>query len=61
VRELVFEVLLRLAKAGFAALIGLVVYLMAVGPLSAAPSVELGLLAWLSGAAFVLVVQESPI
>jgi len=61
VRELVFEVLLRLAKAGFAALVGLVVYLAAIGPLGAAPSVELGLLAWLSGAAFVLVVQESPI
>ena len=60
-RELVFEVLLRLAKAGFAALVGLVVYLIAVGPLDAAPTVELGLLAWLSGAAFVLVVQESPI
>ena len=60
-RELVFEVLLRLAKAGFAALVGLVVYLVAVGPLGPAPTVELGLLAWLSGAAFVLVVQESPI
>ena len=60
-RELVFEILLRLSKALFAAILGLVVYLVAVGPLGAAPSVELGLLAWLSGAAFILVVQESPI
>jgi hypothetical protein len=60
-RELVFEILLRLSKALFAAILGLVVYVVAVGPLGAAPSVELGLLAWLSGAAFVLVVQESPI
>ena len=60
-RELVFEILLRLAKAAAAALVGLVVWLLAVGPLGAEGSVELALLAWLSGAAFILLVEESPI
>ncbi len=60
-QELVFEILLRLAKALAAAILGLIVWLVAVGILGASPSVELALLAWLSGAAFILVVQESPI
>lgn len=58
--NLVNEILLRLAKALAAALAGLVVYLLAVGLLGAAGSVELGLLCWLSGAAFVLLVESSP-
>ena len=58
--NLVNEMLLRLAKAGAAALAGLLVYLIAIGPLGAAPSVELALLSWLSGAAFVLLVESSP-
>jgi hypothetical protein len=58
--NLVNEMLLRLAKAVAAALAGLLVYLVAIGPLGAAPSVELGLLSWLSGAAFVLLVESSP-
>ena len=57
--NLVNEVLLRLAKAGTAALLGLVVYLVAIGIAGAAPSVELALLCWLSGAAFVLLVESS--
>jgi hypothetical protein len=60
-RELLFEVLLRLAKAVAAAVLGLVVWLIAVGPLGATGSVELALLCWLSAAAFILLVQESPI
>ena len=60
-RELVFEILLRLSKAVAAALAGLVVWLVAVGVLGASGSVELALLAWLSGAAFILLVEESPI
>ncbi len=60
-RELVFEILLRLSKALAAAVVGLLVWLVAVGPLGAEGSVELALLAWLSGAAFILLVQESPI
>ena len=60
-RELVFEILLRLSKALAAAVLGLVVWLVAIGPLGAQGSVELALLCWLSGAAFILVVQESPL
>jgi hypothetical protein len=60
VSNLVVDLLLRLAKAGAAAVIGLVVYLVAIGPLGAAPTVELALLSWLSGAAFLLLVESSP-
>ena len=59
--NLVFEILLRLAKAGAAALVGLLVYAIAVGPLGAAGSVELALLCWLAGAAFILLVETGPI
>ena len=55
--NLVIEIALRLAKAGIAALIGLVLYVVLVGPLGAAASAELALLCWLSGAAFVLLVE----
>ena len=58
---LVAEVLLRLAKAGAALVVGLIVYLVAMGPLGAAGSVELALLSWLAGAAFILLVESSPI
>ena len=58
--NLVNEILLRLAKAGAAAVLGLVVYLVLVGPLSVTPSAELALLSWLSGAAFILLVETSP-
>ena len=57
--NLVIEILLRLAKAGIAALIGMVLYLVLVGPLAVAGSAELALLCWLSGAAFVLLVETS--
>ena len=60
-RELVFEILLRLSKALAAALLGLVAWLVATGPLGAQGSAELALLCWLSGAAFILLVEESPI
>ena len=59
--HVVGEILLRLAKAGAALVVGLVVYAVAVGPLAATPSVELLLLSWLSGAAFILLVESSPI
>ena len=58
--NLVNEILLRLAKALAAALLGLLLYVVAIGPLGAPPSVELALLCWLSGAAFVLLVESSP-
>ena len=59
--NLVFEILVRLAKAGLALGLGIVVYLVATGPLGAPGSPELALLAWLSGAAFILLVETSPI
>jgi hypothetical protein len=55
--NLVNEILLRLAKAGIAALIGVVLYVVLVGPLAVAGSAELALLCWISGAAFVLLVE----
>ena len=58
--NLIVELLLRLAKAGAAALVGLLVYIIAIGPLGASPSVELALLCWLTGAAFMLLVESSP-
>ncbi len=60
-RELLAEIGLRLAKAVAAALVGLLIYVAAVGPLGATPGVELGLLCWLSGATFILLVESSPI
>ena len=55
------EILLRLAKALAAAILGLVLYLVLVGPLGVAGSAELALLSWLSGAAFILLVQTGPL
>jgi hypothetical protein len=57
VSNLVNEILLRLAKAGIAAVLGLVTYVVIVGPLGVTGSAELALLCWLSGAAFVLLVE----
>jgi hypothetical protein len=61
VSNLVYEILLRLAKAGAAAVLGVILYLVLIGPLGAPASTELALLSWLSGAAFVLLVETSPI
>lgn len=55
--NLVVEILLRLAKAGIAAALGIVLYLVLVGPLGVTGSAGLALLCWLSGAAFVLLVE----
>ncbi len=55
--NLVIEVLLRLAKAGIAALLGIILYVVLIGPFGASGSAELALLCWLSGAAFVLLVE----
>jgi len=61
VSNLVSEILLRLAKAAGAAILGVVLYVVLVGPFGATPSPELALLAWISAAAFVLLVETSPI
>jgi hypothetical protein len=55
--NLVIEILLRLAKAGLAAVVGIALYLALVGPLAVSGSAELALLCWLSGAAFILLVE----
>jgi len=61
VSNLVSEILLRLAKALAALLVGLLVWGVLVGPLGVAASPELALLCWLAGAAFILLVESSPI
>ena len=58
--NLVAEILLRLIKPTVAAALGVLVYLVATA-LGEPASVALALLSWLSGAAFVLLVQEGPI
>jgi hypothetical protein len=58
VSYLLSEIALRVGKLVAASIVGVVVYLFAVGPLAATPSVELGLLAWLAGAATVLLVES---
>ncbi len=59
--NLVFEVLLRLAKAGIALILGMILYGFLVGILGNTGSVELALLCWSSGAAFILLVETSPL
>jgi hypothetical protein len=61
VSNLAGEILLRVAKAAAAAVIGIVVYGALVGPFGVPGSPELALLSWLSGAAFILLVESSPI
>jgi hypothetical protein len=61
VNYLIVEILLRLAKAAVALALGVVLYLILTGPLGVAGTPELALLAWLSGAAFILLVESSPI
>ncbi len=59
--HLAAEIGLRLLKALAAALLGALVFSILVGPLGASASAELALLSWLSGAAFVLLVETSPL
>jgi hypothetical protein len=59
--NLIAEIALRLAKAAAAAMVGLVLFLVLTGPIGTAGSVELALLCWLSGAAFIVLVETSPI
>jgi hypothetical protein len=58
---LVNEILLRLLKAAVAGVLGLILYLILTGPLGNTGSIELALLSWLSAAAFILLVETSPI
>jgi hypothetical protein len=61
VSNLASEVLLRLAKALAALVVGIIVWVVLVGPMGVTASPELALLCWLSGAAFILLVESSPI
>jgi hypothetical protein len=58
---LVNEILLRLAKAAAALLLGVLLWLVLVPVLGVASTPEIALLCWLSGAAFILLVESSPI
>jgi predicted PurR-regulated permease PerM len=60
VSHLMAEIGLRLLKAATAAIIGLVLYLVLMA-LGNPGGVELGLLCWLSGAAFILLVESGPL
>jgi len=60
-RELVFELLLRLVKPILAGVIGLLAWLIAIGPGGATGSAELALVCFAVGGVFVLLVQEGPI
>ena len=58
--NLVAELLLRLVKPAAAALIGALIFVVALG-LGEPASVPLALLSWLSASAFILLVQEGPL
>jgi hypothetical protein len=60
-RELLFEILLRLVKPLLATLIAVVAWGLAVGLAGTPPTLELAILLWLAGAAFILLAQESPL
>ena len=60
-KELLVEFGLRMAKVVAATFLGILIYLVAVGPLGAPPTVELWLLSWLTGAAALLLIEVSPI
>jgi hypothetical protein len=60
VSNLLAEIGLRLLKAAAAGLVGLLLYAFLVA-LGNPGSVELALLCWLSGAAFILLVESGPL
>lgn len=59
--HLLAEIGLRLAKAAGAAILALILYAILVGPFGNMGSIDLALLCWLSAAAFILLVETSPI
>jgi len=60
-RELIFELALRLLKPVLAGVIGLVAWILATGPGGAPQTAELALLCFVTGVAIILLVQEGPI
>jgi hypothetical protein len=61
VSHLLAEIGLRLAKAGAAGILALVLYLVLTGPLGNGGSAELALVSWLAAAAFILLIETSPL
>ena len=59
--NLLIEIALRLSKVGLAAVVGLLIYAVIVGPLGATGSAELALLAFVCGSAIVLLLESSPL
>lgn len=59
--ELVSEILLRAVKVLAAVVVGAILYLIAAGPLGEPGSAGLALLAFVAGAAVVLLAESSPI
>ena len=57
--ELTIEVLLRGAKLVVAALIGVLIYIVLVGPLGVTGSPQLALEAWIAGALVLLLLETS--
>ncbi len=58
---LVNEILLRLAKAAAGLVLAAILWFVLVPVIGVAGTPELALLCWLSGAAFILLVESSPI
>jgi hypothetical protein len=59
VSELVLEIVLRVGKPVLAGLIGVVVYLVLVGPFGVPGSPVLALESWIAGALLILLVETS--
>ena len=57
--ELLIEILLRIGKVVLAALLGVVIYVVLVGPLGATGSPQLALEAWIAGALVLLLLETS--
>lgn len=60
-RELIVEILLRLSRVLAATVLGAILYVVLTGMFAVVGTPELAVLAWLAGAAFVLLVETSPI
>jgi hypothetical protein len=60
-RELLFELLLRLPKVILATVVALVAWWLATSMGGAAPTPELWILCFIGGGVFVLLIQEGPI
>jgi hypothetical protein len=59
--NLVNEILLRFSKLVVAAIVGAIVYVVAIAVAGASPSFELAALCWLSASAGLLLFENSPI